>query len=244
MENKRTYFVIVLIIGGVGGVLVMNMGTEFHVDREYHGLLPVAFKLRNLNDCNLTISFVDDVNLSYSFDVTVGGPMLALQAYDLVFERTSYWLKYTLRASPSVDAIDLVLGTATMYSISVEDSMNVRSNITYSNGAIGRGYIWYQANGTLDLTITEDLGEPYGELQIIAGHEARFETVNLNVDLRDEFEGHFYYSGVGGDSNVIMLHNVGWYYRIDDYYSTSQSDDPPLINIGIRADVIYAWLND
>ncbi|MGY5852263.1 MAG: hypothetical protein RTU92_01695, partial [Candidatus Thorarchaeota archaeon] len=174
------------------------------------------------------------------------GPMLALQAYDLVFERTSYWLKYTLRASPSVDAIELVLGTATYYSISVKDSVNVRSNITYSNGAIGQGYLYYQANGTLDLTITEDLGEPYGDFLIQSGDEgppSRQQIINLNVDLRDDYNGFLSHSGVGGDSDVIMLENVGWSYYSPTIYR-SGSETTPLIRLSIRADVIYARLHD
>ncbi|MGY5875158.1 MAG: hypothetical protein RTU30_05390 [Candidatus Thorarchaeota archaeon] len=159
----------------------------------------------------------------------------------------SSWKIVTLSASPSVDAINLVLGTATYYSISVDDSVNVRSNITYSNGAIGQGYLYYQANGTLDLTITEDLGAPYGELQIMSGDEgllSRQQLINLNVDLRDDYEGYLGHSGVGGDSNVIMLENVGWFYRSSAIYSTSTSEDPPIIYLSIRADVLFARLHD
>ncbi|MGY5875819.1 MAG: hypothetical protein RTU30_08745 [Candidatus Thorarchaeota archaeon] len=41
-----------------------------------------------------------------------------------------------------------------------------------------------------------------------------------------------------------MLQNVGWYYRSPNVYSTSQSDDPPIIYLLIRSDVIYARLNN
>ncbi|MGY5875480.1 MAG: hypothetical protein RTU30_07025 [Candidatus Thorarchaeota archaeon] len=123
--------------------------------------------------------------------------------------------------------------------------MNVWSDITYSNGAVGQGYIWYQANGTLDLTITGDLSESHGELEVTVGTELLYKpTVFLNVDLRDEYDGLLSHSGVGGDSEVIMLQNVGWSYRSPNVYSTSLSDDSPFIRLIIRGDVIYARLHN
>ncbi|MGY5875479.1 MAG: hypothetical protein RTU30_07020 [Candidatus Thorarchaeota archaeon] len=42
----------------------------------------------------------------------------------------------------------------------------------------------------------------------------------------------------GITSNVIMLQNVGWYYCSSAIYSTSTSEEPPIINLSIQADVI------
>lgn len=252
MNRKIAALSVLAVVTTTGVITVLTFNpyrTEFHleerfpsgsdIDTEY-----VYVSLDDLRDCNLTISFVNDSSLIYSFDILLYEPAFRSSAFGLI--RKSYmtygYVGVGLESYVRMRSVSVVLGTAKPYSLGVWDGINLNSTATYSNGAAlstAEEFI-YHATGTLQFIFLEDVNFTEGGFHVRIGPSTPWpDTVYLYVDLPSWLNGVFYHAV---DPQPYIMHDEGWYYRLGGSYSTTWGNPPPLLTISVSSPTIIAYL--
>jgi len=250
--NRKIAALLVLVVvttTGVVTVLTFNpYGTEFHleerfpsgsdIDTEY-----VYVSLDDLRDCNLTISFVNDSSLIYSFDIQLYEPTFRSSAFGLI--RKSYttygYVGVGLDAYVRMRSVNVVLGTAKPYDLGVWDGTNLNSTVTYSNSAVLGKDFTYRATGRLTFFFFENVTFTDAGLLVLIGISSLYhpDVANIYVDLPSGLNGVF---GYDLDPDAYIMHDAGWYNRVDGTYSTTLDNPEPLLSIGVGSPAIAAYL--
>ena len=232
--------VIAVVVIGVTGVLVfLNPApvTLFHIEDQLpEDLTLVSLFFVDVEDTNLSISFVDDDTLFYSMDIALYEPTTAQNAF-----RTRWWAVsavFRFDALTRIRSLNVTLGTGVQYSFGVWGD-NLNSLISYDNGAQVGDDIRYEASGEFLLRLTEDV------------------TMNTNVSIHARGTGlssmlHALYldinlkTGVGGVLHIgsipiSFVDRVGWIWDGFDSYDTAPGN--PTVRISAdECDHIYANL--
>ncbi len=248
MNRRMRALVVVMVVvtTGMGAFLVIDPFSDmFHIesrsptDRRITASY-VNVGLVHLEDCNLTISFVNDSSLVYAMDIQLYSPTLMTSAFQLTVENYTGFIHVTLIAAVRIRSLNLTLGIGKPYSLSILQGVNLNSTVTYSNGAVLGKDLSYDATGTLRFIFLEDINFTLGGFYAHIGPTKPYpEIVYVYVDLPSMLNGKFYYHG---DPQPYIMHDEGWYTRIDDSYSTTWGDPPPLAIISVSSPTIIAYL--
>jgi len=246
MNRRAIAVVLALIIAGAGTILFLlpRSSSSFHLEAEYTGagVDPIYLWLTDIQDCNLTISFVDEPSLLYSIDVELYEAAPSSSAFVLTVEE---WFDIRFEASMSMKRLQVVLGSGVPYKIVVSGS-DVNATFVYDNDVIGSGAsLNYGATGSfISLTFTENMTFTDTGMEVSVGLPEEADIAYLHIDLPD---------GVNGAASFrepIYLHsNSGWVSSTGFpgivTYRTDPLDTEPLLEIGIRAvHGVHAWLSD
>lgn len=250
MPNRRLQALVVVMVvvtTGMGAFLVIDPFSDmFHIesrsptDRRITASY-VDLGLVDLEDCNLTVSFVNDTSLVYSMDIQLYNPTLRTSAFQLTVENYTAFIFARFNAAVRIRSLNLTLGTGKPYFLSVWQGINVNCTVTYANGALlGQG-LNYEATGTLRFIFLEDVNFAAGGLDVRIGISSMYhpDVAYIYVNLPPGLNGEF---GCMSDPYPHIMHDEGWYYRIDGTYSTDYGSPPPLLDIGVSSPSIIAYL--
>ncbi len=128
--------VIAVVIVGVLGVLLFMTpaASASHniAEQVPDGMNSFILHLGDLEDTNLTIPYVQDDSLLYSFDIELYEPASAGDAYTM---DTRYPNFHLFEALVRIQSINVTLGTGVPYSLGVWGS-DLNAEIAYDNGAL------------------------------------------------------------------------------------------------------------
>ena len=167
--NKKTTIVsvIVIAIAIVVFLIVSQVGTSLHIENRNVPDEKYAIWIIDVDDCNVSVSFTNDTNLFYAFDVKLSSVAFIPNSYSI--ETLSGRVIFS--GSSSVVSVDLTLGTGINYDIIVRGG-NLTTTITYSNGAlINNNEVTVLQCGSFTFNLDED---------VIA-------TGNLDITIRDSY---------------------------------------------------------
>ncbi|MGY5852297.1 MAG: hypothetical protein RTU92_01880 [Candidatus Thorarchaeota archaeon] len=231
--------VIVVVIVGVAGILLfMNPApmTDFHIEEQLpDDLTQVSLFFGDLEDTNLTITFVDDESLFYSMDIALYESTTADNAFD------AYWIAsttYRFDALTRIRSLNVTLGTGIPYSFGVW-GVNLDSSIVYDNGALVGSDVTYEASGEFLFTLKEDVVMD-SDLDISTrgiSSSSFLSALYLDIDLQ---------TGTGGELQIgtipiSFVERVGWTWDGFDSYDTTAGS--PTVDITVSlCDQIYANL--
>ncbi|MHA1943598.1 MAG: hypothetical protein ACW96M_04290 [Candidatus Thorarchaeota archaeon] len=255
-----------LIIGSVGAyLLVFPLGTSFHYQKVTTADNAVYLVgVKNIRECEVTVSFTNDSSLLYSIDIEMYG--LASSTVFYIYEdevstlinfydgpsRTD-WSGEEVR----VKKLDIVLGTGKAYNVQIWGT-NLTTTVTYSNGAlIGQdSYVRYRAdNGTMTFSYDgsavddETLGDPLTPTRLTAdlGREAytgyQLAYVEVDVDLP-----YFYYGDADFITETLDVTYSGWTRgpipEVESYFTDDVEGEgfPPRLYLDIFSSEIVADL--
>ncbi len=250
-RKKQAVFVIVVVLGSTAGYFMfMNpYGHTFSITmiknpNEYF----FFFSLGNLHDTNVTIVFVNESSLFFRMRVELYAPNLMQDAFELKFDSQPQMVY--LNAKVRIKNIDVELGNSLPTKFFV-GGINVNASITYSNGVplsnvekMGFGSLYYEATGTLWLTVLEDVNPSKGGLE---GHIQNTDDLHLYIDLRDDMQG---FLSMNDYYRYYAMRIDGWYLRFDNGITTDYSTDLeplPLERVELytcSVSRIYLWLYD
>ncbi|MGQ4911596.1 MAG: hypothetical protein ACP6KW_05445 [Candidatus Thorarchaeota archaeon] len=197
-----------------------------------------AVTLSDLEDTNLSITFVDDPSLLYTMDIALYEPATPAEAYG--YHPTSSYYPL-LEAKVRIRSLNVTLGTGVEYFINL-DGINLNSMIIFDNGAISEGYtLNYQGTGRLDLVLTENITLTRDISLSVGGRDGfNYMTfLHLDVDLPPSVGGSLFFS----DATIAFTENVGWEYDGISSYRTPSGSPRIEIYVG-RCHHIYARLHD
>jgi len=251
--NKRNKFILAIVIAiSVVGVLftvVIPIGSDFHVESRAVKDDKFIIWVTNVEDCNVSISFVDDANLFYAFDVHLSSVAFGFSAFSV--EENSYQVMFS--GSNQVESVDVTLGSGMLYDIVVAQvwgsDIGLNTTITYSNGAQIDGVeVTIAHRGFLKFAIDEEV-DATGDLDIRIGDSVTTtpSLVHLDIDLPTGMNGVVDFND---GSSLSILENTGWFLRQPPFdrieYSTSASEPSPLLNLYAMQDIphIVAWLSN
>ena len=236
----------VVIVGVAGFLLVFNPlqgNLNFHIEKQITSDV-TAFELilSDLEDTNLSISFVDDETLLYSIDIALYETTLQENAFTLNTEWTHF---HSLTALTRIRSMNVTLGTGVPYTLTVDGS-DLSSSITYDNGALINntsgvgGVVWYEASGTFLFTLTENVAMSTDfDLTARGSSLSHLSALYLDIDLQ---------TGVGGELQIgsipiSFVDRVGWTWDGFGTYETAAGS--PTVDVVVSwCDQIYANLLD
>ncbi len=236
--------IVVLIIGSVGVYLYLfPMGTSFHyektdtVDNEEYRV-----GVRNIRNCRINVSFVDDGNLLYSFDIEMYG-FSSSTAYNIYEDDTSVLLNYYTGPARTewtgeetrIKSLKILLGSGKAYNV-ILGGTNLTASITYSNGAlIGQStYLHYLAVDSsavfiydgydVDVTTLGLQNDPVRLDSNLGGQgDYTLKSAMIDIDLP-----YFYYGDIDIVADDITVSASGWNKSaLVDSYSTEYVDGIP-----------------
>jgi len=250
MRRKIVALTVVAIVTttGIAMALVLNpYGDKFHFESRFAaGRVPSAtyiiLDLAYLSDCNLTISFVNDTLLVYRMDVELYAATFRNSAFALS-ENDYSPSRYGVGFYPSVHtkSLNIVLGTAKPYEILVRQGTNLSSTVTYSSGAVLGKEFMYTATGSLHFFILQNVSFTTHGLDVFVGEASTGpDATYLYVALPPGLNGKFY---CALDPDPQIVHDEGWFYRVDGSYSTVLSPPQPCLTLGVVSYEVVAYLN-
>ncbi len=236
--------VVAVMIMGVFGVLLfmtpLSAPSHSIVGQVQDGMERLGLSLGELEDTNLTVSFVEDDSLLYSFDIELYEPASAGDAYTF---NTDYLEFHYLEPHVRIRSINLTLGTGVPYSLNVWGT-NLDSEIIYDNGALVDGTLTYQANGTLLVVVTEDIVMS-GNLDISGPTNTAsiaLSALYLDIDLPTGVGGELHLESFGSVP-ISFVDRVGWTWDGFEAYETAPGTYTVDITAGYCSQV-YANLLD
>ena len=242
---KAVAVVVVVTVATVGVVLVINpYATQFHYEQAWDSgdARWGSIRIFDLEDCNVTISFVNDSSVFYTLDVELYTPTFASSAFTVKDSEGLYGVGLKFTATSRIRSMNLVLGTGTQYDISFYcGTANLNTTIIYSNGALmgDDARIIYEASGILRFAFTESVSFSDKGMECVIGLYFSG-TVYVYVDLPDGMDGRAF---LGGD-HIYTTELSGWYYRLGNTYSTAVIVQEPLLDINAHGTTVYASLYD
>ena len=249
MLNRKTLALVVVVVvvtTGTGIFLVVDPYSDtFHLENRFPVDRPITASyvqlgLINLEDTNLSISFVNDTSLVYTMDIHLYVPTLMSSAFQLTLENYTGFIYATLTAAVPIRSLKITLGTGKPYLLNIVHGVNLNSTVTYSNGAVLGSEFGYEATGSFRFIFLEDVNFTLGGFEARIGPTKPYpDMVYVYVDLPPMLNGKFYYRE---DPQPYIMHDEGWYARIDDSYSTTWGDPPPLATISVSSPTIIAYL--
>jgi hypothetical protein len=252
--------IVVLIIGSVGVYLFLfPMGSSFHYEKTGTAdNVEYRVGVRNIRDCEINVSFVDDNDLLYSLDIEMYGFSSSTVFY-LYEDATSVLLNYYTGPSRAewtgeetrIKSLSIALGTGKAYNI-IMAGTNLTASITYSNGAlIGQStYLHYLAVESsavftydgydVDVTTLEVDNDPV-RLDANLGGQGDFRLTSAVVDIDLPY---FYFGDVDIVADDITVSASGWNKSaVVDSYSTEDVDGiPPEVFVDIFSSEFNATL--
>ncbi len=237
--------VAVVVIIGVAGVLLFlgpSPSTVFHIEEQLpDDLTDVSLFFGDLEDTNLTISFVDDESLFYSMDIALYEPNSAGNAFETRWVAST---TFSFSALTRIQSLNVTVGTGITYSFGVWGE-NLDSSIAYDNGALVGHGVTYGASGTMLFTLTENVTMASNFDFNVGGVSPSLplSALYLDIDLQDGVEGEL---DLGGPSDLVPISfvaRVGWTWDGFDSYDTAAGN--PSVNIVVaRCAQVYANLLD
>ena len=234
--------VMVVVVSGlaVGLLVVLPLPSLLHhyEVQVQEGQTSFNVFLGDLEDTNLSITFVDDPSLLYTMDIALYEPATPAEAYTYHPIRGYDTL---LKAKVRIRSLNITLGTGVAYYIDV-GGINLDSTIIFDNGANMTWWpLTYAATGRLDLVLTENITLTSDIYLSVGGRDGfnYMTSLHLDVDLPPSVRGSLSFS----DASIAFTENVGWEYNGIDTYRTPSGS--PLIKIYVgRCHHIYARLHD
>jgi hypothetical protein len=194
----------------------MNPNTSFHIEEQVpNDFTYFTLFFNDLEDTNLSISFVDDNSLLYSIDIALYEPMSQGSAFTILYE---FW-SHSFMAKTRIRSLNVTLGTAIPYILGVWGS-NLNSSIKYDNEAVCSGVgaeFTYEASGTLLFTLTENVIMNTDFIFSAQSSSASPFILYLDIDLQDDVEGELQI----GSTNITFVERVGWTWDGVDSYDTA-----------------------
>lgn len=237
--------IVVLIMGSVGVYLYLfPMGTSFHYEKtDTADNAEYRVGVRNIRDCRINVSFVDDGNLLYSFDIEMYG-FSSSTAYYIYEDDTSVLLNYYTGPARTewtgeetrIKSLNFLLGSGKAYNI-ILGGTNLTASITYSNGAlIGQTtYLHYLAVESsavfiydgydVDVTTLGFEDDPV-RLDANLGGQGEYTLVSAVVDIDLPY---FYFGDVDIVSEDVTVSASGWTWSevVDSYFTEDVDGIPP-----------------
>ncbi len=234
--------VIAVVIVGVVGILMFPrltpVATTFHIEEQLPDeLTDVSLFFGDLEDTNLSISFVDDATLFYSMDIALYEPASAANAFR---QRWVGSTTYSFAALTRIRSMNVTVGTGIPYSFGVWGE-NLDSTIAYDNGALVGHEVTYEATGTMLFTLTEDVTMSNNSDLYLRGvsESSPLNALYLDIDLQAGVEGELRI----GSIPIAFVDRIGWTWDGFDSYDTVVGS--PSLNIVVaRCDQVYANLLD
>ncbi len=244
--RNMTIIVIAIIIVGILFISVTQIGTDFNVENRSVNDEEYYIWIRDVADCNVSVSFVEDANLFYAFNVGLSSSAFGSSSYSVEIKPISHQVIF--RGSDLVDSVHLTLGSSMHYSLVVV-GQNLNTTIAFSNGALIDGMdVGIYHTGFLHFNIDEDVIAT-GDLDVTIGASTTDtpSLIYLDIDLPTGMNGVMNFKA---DSSVSIRENIGWYLRQPPFdrieYSTSASEPSPLLSIYAMQKVasVQAWLSN
>jgi len=256
----------VLIVGSLGVYFFMfPFGASFHYQKSSTADNTVYLVgVRNIRDCEVTVSFANDSSLLYSIDIEMYGFVSSTVFYiyeDAISTRINYYdgPSQALWSGDEVHVkkMDILLGTGKAYNIEIWGT-NLTASVIYSNGAlIGRdSYVQFRSdNGTMTFSYDgsdvddETIGEPLNPTRLTADFGVenyavlQLSYVEIDVDLP-----YFYYGDADFNMDTLDVTLSGWSRgpvpEVESYYTDDVEGTgyPPRFYIDVFSSEIVANL--
>ena len=228
--------IIVVIVGVVWFLFFMGPTpmTNFHIEDELpEDLTEVSLFFVDLEDTNLTISFVDDEALFYSMDIALYDPTTAESAFNTRWVGST---AFRFDALTRIRSLNVTVGTGIPYSFGVWGD-NLDSSIAYDNGAIVGADVTYEASGEFLFTLKEDVTMTTNFSLLARGTPVFLSALYLDIDLQTGVGGELYISTIP----ISFVDLIGWTWDGFDSYDTAAGN--PTVDITVsNCDHIYANL--
>lgn len=245
-------FVLILVGASISLLLLPRSSDTYHFERDFPegDYTSVSVDLRDIQDCVLNVSFIDDPDLLFILDFQLYDSAPAASVFDLSvsdYGEGSTLLEVQFEAKERIRSLQLVLGSSVPYEIGVLGS-NVNATLIYGNNAIGSdASLAYIATGSfVSLTFTEDMvfSETGMDVNIGSGVASKPDYIYLGADLVDGLNGQASFS------QPLSIHAITgwtWYTELSDVvvYATEHRDQQPLLGLALRAEYgVHVWLSD
>ncbi|RDE12817.1 MAG: hypothetical protein C4K49_09745, partial [Candidatus Thorarchaeota archaeon] len=206
--------VVVVMTMGVGVLLLIDpFSAMFHIESRFPTDRQITASYVNvglvhLEDCNLTVSFINDTSLVYAMDIQLYSPTLMSSAFQLTVENYTGFIHVTLIAAVRIRSFNLTLGIGKPYSVAILQGVNLNSTVTYSNGAVLGKDLRYEATGVLRSIFLEDVNFTVGGLTVRVGISSMYHPnmAHIYVDLPPGLNGEF---GCMSDPYPYIMHDEG-----------------------------------
>jgi hypothetical protein len=260
METKKLLAIGIIIILGisVGAVILLNQfATNFQYVQYYTQNYDYYLEFWHLEDCNVTVKFVNVTTLVYKLDIEQYESGEAFEYETTITEDNRFFMFF--RGLQRFKSLTVTLGTATGCNLLFHKGVNLNATVTYDNGAVlgGREFI-FLSSGNLNFILTKNVNYESGFKVFIGGASVdkhRADYVNLDITLTDGLNGKlaFLDGNFTPPCNYSVLEMDGWDYRgtipipnttknrVNVTYSTDLTDEP-LLDMWISALNAVAYL--
>lgn len=242
LDKRLLAFVVLSIIIGMGIVVFLAINPII-THAYYSKSIPdsdsafraVAFRFEEMEDTNLTISYVDDPTLWYSMNITLYEASMASAAFSFEDKTGIDVVDYTstLQAFTRIKSVNVVFGSGWFYKIYISGT-NLNVSIRYDNNAkLGNrdeflfGIFSVECTGNVYFTFTKNVNYALGDMgALIGGPNNIPENVYLDVDLPVGLDGGL---DIYNYTLYDILVNEGWQFQEfdsdSDYYSTTSETE-------------------
>jgi hypothetical protein len=225
---------VLIVVGFVGIFIVIPaVSTTFHYSAQLgeSETRNIGVTLIDLDDTNVSVTFIDSPSLWFQMDVVQYTPGLGHQTETL---RLGTHNSLIVRGSSRIMSIDLVLGSDAYYSLTILGD-NVNVTIIMDNGATisGQEYL-FSATGIFRFRMTEDVSFTTDGLRIGADSSGIPSLILLDIDLPDSMNGDL------EAPDVTFVHNE-WTTNYSNHWTTP-STEQPLLRIDIPNTPVIAIL--
>ena len=264
ITRRATASIVTIIILISFGVVFINItGILVPLEQTYHFESYVnpetakgnfsVIKLINMDDCNLTVSCVDNPELVYSVDIEFYEPTRAGYDFKITQRDQSFELGVSDFTSESFKAelvrmksVNLVLGSGFVYHLRIHGG-KLNSSIVLENEVHLDQYFQYLANGTLKISFENDVNYPRGWFSADFDQDSDrfedyylFDIVNITIDLPSIAACEI----LANCDTFVLLENVGWTQVSiwNSYRSGNFENSDYRLHIDIDASTTYATL--
>jgi hypothetical protein len=262
MDKRFIAVALVLIVGSVGFYLILfPLGSSFHFEKRTTADNEVyLIGFRNIQDCEITVSFVNDSSLLYSLDIEMYG-FTSSTVFYLYEDEYSTLLNYYTGPNRDdwtgedvrVKSLNILLGTGKAYNIAIAGA-NLTGLFTYSNGALigqdsylsfyatsGSASLSYNGNDIDDSTLAETLHPTRMEVNLGIETYSNYHLSNVHAEVDLPY---LYYGDVDINADTIIIDTDGWEKAIlaDSYFTPPVDDSAPRFFLDLFGSTVEANL--
>ncbi len=258
--NRRFVAILVILIACVGITwfiyILPKEVTQYHYGEAETSRTLDTVLIKNIKDCNITISFTDSIYHEYTMDIELYEPgvpgvdfnfnadtnRITLNVIEIDFTE---WNKGEVR----IKSVELVLNNRREYNITIYGT-NLNTVVHYNNGAklpIGTQSTFRYLSASRIHLIVEDDSVVSGSGGFLIGNTEFLCTyVDLDIELPQDVRGN---ATVNRDSTLTIEGIAGWvddtnYLDSESSFSYTKSGELswPIITLSINASVVNLTL--
>jgi hypothetical protein len=247
---------VLVLIASAAVIVLINLpptDTAFRIEKELvTGTTgPVSLTFEDFSNCDISISFSDDMDLLYALDIDLHHPATLGSVIQIVEGQGIISLNAVSGSDSIISQIRLSLYSSIPFNLAINYCVNITADVTYSHGAnlSAASFDFYESTGELGFAMVDSVVHSSDDMfymRVGQGGDTWPEILDIDLKLPSNIYGWIYFQA---EENLTARSVEDWIVVEEhdcinlEVYGTGWPPFDPQTKFRVRADFIYFSLD-